>query len=351
VNGKILDLAMFDAGQELAADLPLRLARSGADALRNAEVLAVLESYFAVIELRNSVQLLSRNIETSAERVEQLRIRQRQGTVTRRQVWDKEIELDKLREARLEAEYGLLAAEYSLQAGIGNDVDVSDLTLSDRLPTVASPPPVGESLERAYEQNVSVSRAREQIRQAQLQTIVNGRRYAANLSASVQLAPNPSPLYEGAADIGSSYEELFSDESKWQPTVSLGLSVPLYTGGRARLQRRQDEAAERRAQLALQDSQHQLEQSVEALYLRRRLLEDQRALRESALTLERERLSETKTLASLQTVTDLDIREAEAQVLARENDLWRTRADLTLNALRIQQVSGNDLPSVLGVED
>lgn len=339
-NGKLVDLGLFDAGQELAAELPLRLAQSAADSTRNRRIIATLEHYVRVIELRREISVLERRIGTTSERIEQLRIRARQGTVTERTVWDNEITLDELREARLEAQYTLLQAEYAVASSIGVDYDLGEFDLSDVLPEIPSPPPEDAVLSQALESNPSVDQARELLEQRRLQRVVNGRQYAATLSAQFSLSPAYPLDFDGAETFAESYSELFGENSTWRPSGSVSLSVPIYSGGQARLRRSQDETAVDRAIIGLDETRRGMVQLVRGLFLRRRLLEDQLVLRRSALTLQQERFAEQQTLAGLDSITDLELREAQTEVESRENAVWRTAAELLLNSLRIFDAAG-----------
>ena len=350
-NRRIVDLRVFGASIELAGGIPLRLAQTSAAIQKNARILGVLETYLRVVELRRQVDLLERNIRTTAERVEQARIRRRQGTITQSDVWDVEVTLEELREAQLETEYALLQAETSLAASLGlNDEGLSAYRLADEVPTI-SLPGEAEMVEVATANSGQVRQARESLSQAQLQRVVNGRQYAATLSTSVSVAPSYADDWTdnnfGTTDFSESYTELFSEEASWDTTVSVSLSVPLYNGRQAVHQADRDERSVERAAVSLTEAERSVRESMHALYLRRRLLQDQLSLRETSLTVEEDRLAEQRTRAELDSVTPLDIREAEAQVASRENSLWRTRANLFLNALQILQTAGRDLEQVI----
>lgn len=347
-NGKLIDLRMFDAGQELAAELPLRLAQSAADATRNERLLVSLEGFFRVIELRAQISVLDMTIETTQERIAQLRIRARQGTVTNRTVWDSEIDLDELREQRLEARYLLLQAEYTVARSIGAAGDLAGFEVSKDLPLLPAVPNEAEATARALQLNSRVVQALGVVDQRKLERTVSGRQYAATLSAQFAISPAYPPASSGEATVADSYTELFDEEGGWNPSFSLGLSVPLYTGGQARLKRQQDSVTIDQAVLSLDEARRGAGQTVRGLYLRRRMLQDQLALRRSALTLQRERYAERQTLAELESITELELLEAQAQVVQRENSVWRTEADLALNTLRILDAMGRSLSDAFG---
>ena len=350
VNGRILDLRVFGASVELAGGIPLRLARSSTEMQKNNRIFSAIESYLQVVQLRKQLDVLSRNVETTEERVEQTRIRRRQGTARQRDVWDVETRLDDLIESRLETEYALLQAEASLAASLGISGDLSDQTLMDAVPSL-NVPTEAELIEAARQRSGQVRQAREGLSQAELRKIVNGRQYAATLSTSVSVAPSYAQDWSGGGfgseNLGDSYSELFTDDSSWDTTVSVSLQVPIYNGGQARSQATQDEREIEKASLSLSDARRSVEDQIHALYLRRELLEEQLSFRRTSLSLEQDRLDEKQRLAELDSITQLELREAEAQVDARENALWRTRADIFLNGLRILQAAGRDLETVI----
>ncbi|NBC29939.1 MAG: TolC family protein [Spirochaetes bacterium] len=355
-NRRIVDLRVLGASIELAGGIPLRLAQTSADIQKNARILSVMDTYIQVVELRKQIDVLGTNIETTQERVEQARLRRRQGTATQRDVWDIEISLEELRERRLEAEYALRQAESSLAASLGIDAEpanrrMADRRLSDAVPEI-SLPPEEEIIEVARAASLQIARARENVNQRRLQRIVNGRQYAATLRTSVTLAPQYDPEWVetgtfGSTEIGESYSELFADEASWNTTLSVDLTVPLYNGSQARHQAQQDQRSIDKAEVSLRDAQRSVAESIHALYLRRQLLRDQLSLRRSSLTLERDRLAEKEKLAELDSATELELTEARTQVASKENALWRTRADLFLNALRILESAGRDLESTI----
>jgi outer membrane protein TolC len=349
VNRRIIDLRVFGASIELAGGIPLRLARTGAEIQKNSRIVSVVETYLQVVQLRKQLEVLNRNVETTGERVEQSRIRRRQGTARQRDVWDVEIRLDELRETRLETEYALLQAESSLAASLGIDGELGDQELGDAVPTLTLP---GEEelIQAARSSSGQVRRARESLSQARMQRIVNGRQYGASLSTSFSLSPSYADDWSegfGTNDFGESYSELFAEDASWDTRLAVSLQVPIYNGGQARSRAEQDTRAIEKASLRLSDVQRSVEDQIDALYLRRRLLEDQLSLRERSLDLEEERLEESRRLAELDSLTELELREAETQVQSKENALWRTRADLFLNGLRILQTAGRDLEAVV----
>ena len=349
-NRRVIDLRVFGAGIELSGGIPLRIARSNAALQKNARIVGVLETYLQVVELRKQVDLLSANIASTAERVEQVRIRRRQGTATQRDVWDVEITLEELRESRLQAQYALRQAESSLAASLGLPEGVSSRSLADEVPEL-SLPAEEEIVALAGTESDQVAQARESLNQARLQRIVNGRQYAATLQTSVNVAPAYDPGWTensfGSEDLGESYAELFTEEASWDTTVSVSLNVPLYNGGQRRHQASRDQAAIDGARISLEDTRRSVVENIRSLYLRRRLLRDQLTLRENSLRLEEDRLDEKERLAELDSLTELELQEARNQVRSRENALWRTRADLFLNGLRILQAAGRDLEDLV----
>ena len=355
-NRRIVDLRVLGASIELAGGIPLRLAQTSADIQKNARILSVMDTYLRVVELRKQIHVLGANIQTTQERVEQARIRRRQGTATQRDLWDIEISLEELREGRLEAEYALRQAESSLAASLGISAEpaigrMADRRLSDAVPEI-SLPPEKELAEVARASSLRIAQAQENVNQRRLQRVVNGRQYAATLRTSVTIAPQyDSEWVEtgafGSTEIGESYSELFADEASWNTTVSVDLTVPLYNGSQARHQAEQDQRSIDKAEVSLRDAERSVAESIHALYLRRALLRDQLSLRRSSLTLERDRLAEKEKLAELDSATELELAEARTQVASKENALWRTRADLFLNALRVLESAGRDLESTI----
>jgi outer membrane protein TolC len=345
-NGRPIDLRIFGLARRLQADIPVDKARLAALADTNTQVVDALGTYVEIVYLRGSIGNLSSNVAHSTRRLEQAQVRVRQGSMTQRDLWDAELELDKLNDALLEARFALLRAEQGLAWSLGVE-DLGESLLADTLPAVGRTYTQEEVDARLLSSSPEVRRLALAVEEATILETLHGREHAATLTASFSLSPQYAGDRDTSGDLGASYSDLFAESATWNTTLALGLSVPVYQGKKAAHQREQDRATIRIAQSSLQDVEQSLRQSVRLLHLERQLLEERLRSRESSLALERGRQGDKQRLLELERITQLDLEEGQAVVAGKALEVWYARAKLFLNALRILSLAGEDIPAVL----
>jgi outer membrane protein TolC len=176
--------------------------------------------------------------------------------------------------------------------------------------------------------------------------VIAGQRYAANLSLSLSVAGRREAGLS-ARTFGQSFADLFADGAGVDWTASANLSVPLYDGGSRREQAAVSAALSASVGRALDSRRQAVLDDLAAALERRAILDERVALLAEAVELATRRLTDERNLLSLGRSTDNDVDARLIDVEAKQNDLWRARADLLLANLDIASLAGDDLTGIL----
>jgi outer membrane protein TolC len=180
--------------------------------------------------------------------------------------------------------------------------------------------------------------------------ILAGQSYASNLSLSFSYSPrygSGNILSSPAFDFGDSFTQLYGSGAGSNFSVSANLTFHLFDGGKQQADRAANAAAIKLAQDGVLSQQQAIQDSVDIDLMQRANLEEKIAVLTDAVDLARMRAQTEASLLSLGKSTDLDVQSRRAEYQAKQDDLWRARADLFLIVIDLNALAGEDLAHVI----
>ncbi len=346
-NGKVIDFSIYPARKSLYGDIPVSRSSLQEKAAKNSGLLKAFLAYKSTFALRRQLQNQDANIEMTVKLLNLSRLRAKQGSITTRDLWEEELVLESLKEARLELKYLLMEAEQNLSRSLGITDTLTEVTLAAGIPVVEIEESDTEFIERAVSANPDVLDKILAVEEAHHTAVLNGREFSSNLSLSMSLNPKypPARSTDDVADddFGASFSDLFDEDAYIEPVVSVGLSIPVYDGGKAKHRREIDQNMVSIAEGNLASVRRMVMDTMWNLFLRRDMLAEKLELVRSNLRFENERLAEKQRLYELKQITALEVDRVRLKTSEKELEIWLTEADLFLNAVRILSQAGYDL--------
>jgi outer membrane protein TolC len=350
VNGKLIDLRQLSAAQKIS-EVNWKTAAHGSLEARNSNIYIAFNLYAQVIGLRRNIAYLEKSLELADQNLRQVRINLDAGRAAETDLLELEILIGLQREALLDSQYALLQAGQSLADTLGLKDGLASYEFIDSFRTPSLPDDTQVLIAEARTKNPTVRQDRLSVEQAQAQTIMSGRTDAPNLSITLTLLPQ----YEGAKiipavppeDFAESFSSLFSDGAELDWSISIGLEVPLYNGGKASYREQANGARERIARETLDASLRNVQNTYEALILRQRIIQDRIVLLEKNIQLKIRTAADEEKKLEVGLGTPFRVESARLELLQVQNELWQAQADLFLNTLDLLNLSGRSLEDLL----
>ena len=345
-NGKVIDLSIYPARQSLYGDIPVTRSGLREKTAKNSGLISAFSTYASTFRLRRQLQHQNAAIELSEKLLNLSRLRAKQGSMTSRELWEEELALESMKEALLELKYALLENEQKLARSLGFRDDFSGTLLSEAIPVIEIEQSDAELAERAATANMEVLDYILAVEEAEHTGVLNNREFSSDLSVSVSVMPKYSPSRSDSDDFGASFSDFFDEDAYIAPVVSMGLSIPVYNGGRAKHQREIDKNAVEIAEANLASARRLVIDTMQNLFLRRDMLTEKLELVRSNLLLEKERLAEKQRLFELKQITPLEVEQVYLKTIEKELETWTTEADLFIISVRILDQAGYDLETL-----
>ena len=346
-NGKVIDLSIYPARRSLYGDIPVSRSSLREKAAKNTGLLTAFSTYKSVFALRGQLRNQDANIDLTIKLLNLSRLREKQGSITSRDLWEEELILESLKETRLELKYALLETEQNLARSLGIVGTLSDVTLAAGIPAIEIEQSDEELLERAVSANLDVLDNILAVEEAEHTGVINGREFSSDLSVSFSVNPKYSPARstDENADggFGASFSDLFDEDAYIEPVVSVGLSIPVYDGGKAKHRRKIDQNMVDMAMVNLASARRLVTDTMWNFFLRRDMLAEKLELVRANLSFEKERLAEKRRLYELKQITALEVERVRLKADEKELEIWMTEADLFINTVRILNQAGYDL--------
>jgi outer membrane protein TolC len=211
--------------------------------------------------------------------------------------------------------------------------------------------PHDEALSALMRNHPTIQRTSLAAEQKKLEDIIAGQSLASNLSLSLSYSPrypfSSSLTTSYSSDFAHSITDLYGADSGTDFTVTAGLTLHLFDGGRQAADHAAREASIRMAQNSLESQKQALRDQLEVDLLQKANLEEKVPMLSDAVDLAKRRLETETNLFRLGKSTQLNVDSRKADYDAKVNDLWRAKADLLLTAIDLQSLVGGDLVSAL----
>lgn len=343
-NGKLLDMQLFPATLRKARLDYLRAEEDNRD-IMNRSLSAAVQSLLGVLQLRKSIATTTRSLELSQTRLEQSRQNLKLGLVSELDVWELELSIGKQREGLLDLRYSLAKAERQLALTLGRE-NLVGLELDGLVPALSLDLSPEEIERRALARNPVLQGGAMSLEGRKLDKTIAGQQDATTLTLSFGVQPK-YPYTRADTSLKGSFTELAAEDASIDWILGVGVTVPVYRGGKQRATADSADALERIAGENLLLSRQQVTGDVQSLLLTRQNLQEKASLLENNASLLARRVEIERGLLALGKSTDLDVAARELDRDAKSVEAWKARADLFVAVLSLYGQAGEDLQRII----
>ncbi|HET6484984.1 MAG TPA: TolC family protein, partial [Spirochaetia bacterium] len=233
LNGKVLDLDLFPATIR-KAELGYKEQDLATRAQRNLSVAQAVQTYLLVVQLRANVAQTTKSIAVTQGTVAAAEKNYSLGLLAEADLLDARIGLSRQQQGLLELSSSLGRAERALAHLIGRD-DLQGMDLSDTVPVVALSVDQDRILDRALANHPLLVQKGMVAEERRLDEVLGGQASASTLSLSFSYAPRYpfSTTVPYMTTFPNSFSDLFASGSGQDYSLSAGLTIHLFDGGKA----------------------------------------------------------------------------------------------------------------------
>ena len=316
------------------ADSQVARAEAERRAAEQALIARVAERYFDVLAARDTLVFARAEKQAVARQLEQARKRFKVGLLAITDVHEAQARYDQTLAAEIDATNALDISREALREIVGQAPDELE-DLQEQIDLVMpEPEDIGQWIEQAQEQNLSLLAARfaADIAREEIERLRSGHLPTLDVVAN-----------HSYTDIGGGS---FGGRETQDSALSLQLSLPLYQGGRVVSQTRQARHEFEQAQEGVERQSRATERQVRATYLSVMAgISRVKALQQAVVSAQ-SALESTRAGFEVGTRTIVDVLAGESNLYRARRDYARARYDYILDTLRLKQAAG-----MLGVED
>ncbi len=349
MNGKFLDLDLFPATFR-----KVRLGYLKADLAKqtqsNQSVSQATQLFLSVVQLRKNIDQSRKAIAVSQGNLDNLQKNFSLGLVSEADLLDQKISVATQKQALLQLQSSLTKAERSLAHSLGRE-SLDGAALDDGIPALQVPLGSDDLLAKAMENYPAIRQQGLALEEKKVDDILSGQKYASTLSLSLSY----SPRYPAAAllsqytttDFARSFSDLYGSGSTSDITLSASLTIHLFDGGQQSEAHAGNMAVTRMAEDSLETQKQSVQDQVALDLASRDNLQDKVSLLSDATDLASRRLETEADLLALGKSTQLNVDSRRADYEAKQNDLWRAKADLFLTVLDLASLAGEDIARLI----
>lgn len=352
VNGKLIDGQLMKAANK-SAELGWQSSKEAEQSTKNTVILRASQLYIQLIRIEKNKEFIQSNFELARKQLEQSMIDKEQGRASANQVLGLEVALNKQQEALLDTELARIQTEYQLGRMIGKP-DLGDNRVVDSLQLLMNKverhfaAKDGTDLyEKAMINNPDIIAKRFERESRRLQALTNDREHAANMALTFTISPRYPDEREDEESFSASFSDFFEEDAGVNLNFGLSFQVPLTDGGRRKAVREADKTAVRIAELNISAQEKSVAEKIMVAQKKDELLRKRIDLLQVDVEYQKNRLEREEQLASLNTSTKLKVDTVRIDLLAAEQQLWQTRADLLLNLLELLSLTGEAIEDVI----
>ena len=311
------------------ADAGIAKANAQYEAARQGLILRVAEAYFNLLAAQDNLASAEASKRAIDQQLRQTQQRFEVGLTAITDVHEAQAGYDATVAAEIAARNGLDIAREALREITGQE-PLALSTLQEEMPLLTpEPADIGQWVERAREQNLSLVAAEAAARAA----VEELRRREAGHYPTLDLVANHS--YSDTTDL-----PVTGNEST-NTSIGVQLSVPIYSGGLTTAQSREARALLSQAQEALEAQRRATEREVRSAYLGITAGIGQVNARKQALSSAQTALEATQTGFEVGTRTAVDVLNAQQVRYSAQSNYARARYDYLLATLKLKQAAGS----------
>ncbi len=348
VNGKLMDFDLFPATFR-QAQLGYLIADQQKRAQVNQALTQSFQYYLQLVQLRKNIAQTEKAIAVGEGNLETLRKNYSLGSVAEADLLDARIGLANQKGGLLDLRATLARIERALGHSFGMDT-LEGVALSQDIPTVDFPLTRDDAIAKAMANHPLIRKLSLDAEGKKVADILAGQAYASSLSLSFSYWPrygSGSILSSPTFDLGDSFTNLYSNGAGSNFSLSANLTLHLFDGGKQQADRAADAAAIKLAEDSVLSQQQSIQDSVDIDLMQKANLEEKISVLVDAVELARMRAQTEASLLGLGKSTELEVQGKQADYEAKQNDLWRARADLFLTVVDLNALAGEDLAHII----
>ncbi|MFP4644120.1 MAG: TolC family protein [Spirochaetales bacterium] len=349
VGGRFVDVRIGRA-LDREARTGVRNAQVAQEEAANGSLIAAVELYFAISDVRQSVDTLELSRDILSRRIEETESDVEAGVASERQLLEVRLQRNRTRETLLDLRDQLRGFERSFARLVAGEFDPSEYTFERASELEADIEAQAQDILDRYDgversewdvsENSGVRRARISVEQARDQAITAAPDRAAEFSVTGNASRRYPDEREDETDVIDAFGDLLDEDGGFDWNLTLGLTVPLYDGGRRRNEALADtrsiELAELERQEAEDDARDDLADELERLEI---LIERAEILRADS-DFEADSLADTRALAEIDEATGLEVEEVQRDLRESDNAVNEALTDMLLTILDIERIRG-----------
>lgn len=317
------------------AERAVVVSRADLDVAEQDLIVRVTQAYFDVLAAREALSTAQASKKFIAEQLASAKRNFEVGTATITDTREAQARFDRASAQELAAENDLRVKRVTLDQLVGRtDVDPKPLAQPVALPAV-EPVNLDPWLSRADEAHPQVRRARLGLEVAQLEV------------DKAKAATGPTVDLNGslgAQDLRGSSTNTGLRGSVANASVGIQLKMPLYTGGATDARVRETLALAEKSRNDVEFARRSVAEATRRSFFGLQSLKAQVKALEAAESSSKLALEATQLGYKVGVRVNLDVLNAQAQLIAVQNDLAKARYDVIVTSLRLRQASGQLRP-------
>ncbi len=350
VDGRMVDVRIGRA-IDREARVGLRNAEVAERDAENGSILAAVELYLAIADVRTSVETLELSRSILSRRVEETESDVAAGVAGEQQLLRIRLQENRTREGLLELREQLRGLERAFERLVAGAIEPDEFSFARAADLDVDIQGKAQELLSEFEdtargdwdvsENSAVRRARVAVEQARDEAITNAPDRAPEFSVLGNVSRRYPEQRDDETDVSSAFTDLFDDDGRFDWSISLGLSIPLYDGGRRENQARSDALSMQLAELELRQAEAEARDDLADALERLDIVVERLDILQADRDFEADRLTDIEALAEIDDATELEVDEVRRDLRESENAIGEALTDLFLTLLDIERIRGN----------
>ena len=349
VDGRVVDTRIARA-LDREAKAGVRNAEIAREDAVNGSLLAAVELYFTIADVRRSVDTLELSREILSRRIEETEGDVDAGVTSEQRLLQVRLQRNRTRETLLDIRDRLSGFERSFARLVAGEFDPREFSFERAADLDTDMLSQARELLDRYDgdtreawdvsENSGVRRARVAVEQARDQAITSAPDRAAEFTVTGNVSRRYPDERDDETDVASVFPDLVDEDGGFDWSVSLGVTIPLYDGGRRRNQALADSQSIELAVLEHEEAKKEARDNLSDALDRLEILVERVEILRADRDFEADTLADTRALAEIGEATAIEVDEVRRDLRESGNAVGEAFTDMLLTILDIERVVG-----------
>lgn len=352
VNGRLVDIRIArEIDREAYAGV--RNAEVARRQQENSTVLAAVELYLVIANLRETVDTLEFSRSVLQRQIERTEDDVEAGVASRQQLLQTRLSENRTRESLLETREQLRSLERSFARVTGGELEPDEYRFAraeelfesieqdvrSRLEELGA----GSPEQWPIEENAAVKRGQIQVETARSSAITADSDRAPEFSVATSVTRRYPDERDDPAAFAGAFGDLFDGDGGFDWNVSLRLGIPIFDGGRRQRERDADELSVQLAELERQEAQKDAREDLAERLEQLEILVERIEILQADRDFEQDQVENLESLREINSATGIEVDEALVDLRESENSIVEVRTDLVLTLLEVDDLLGRSV--------